>query len=317
MVGVDTTIVIPMRDERATIATMVEVLTTDKPLATRILLVDAGSTDGTVQIAQDLARTHDLVDVIEVGAVWPGRARNIGVAASSTQWVLLLDAGVDVGPELVGSLITARDRQPHARMIIGSYACLSTPRWRSAVIIATKPPRSECDGHRGRYDFMPCLIERDFFCELGGFHDWRAGEDLDFVRRARSKANTVICTSNARIIWEMAPTRSAMIRKWLTYSFHNARNGTSWHRPVLGYAVLGLGLAAAAYPLVGWWALSALLVPHLARTIVRYHRHCCGEDDEVRGGALVFSQALAASLLADIATLVGVLRWRVVRGIGR
>lgn len=317
MVGVDTTIVIPLRDERATIATMVEVLTTDEPLATRILLVDAGSTDGTVQIAQDLARTHDLVDVIEVGAVWPGRARNIGVAASSTQWVLLLDAGVDVGRELVGSLITARDRQPHARMIIGSYACLSTPRWRSAVIIATKPPRSECDGHRGRYDFMPCLIERDFFCELGGFHDWRAGEDLDFVRRARSKANTVICTSNARIIWEMAPTRSAMIRKWLTYSFHNARNGTSWHRPVLGYAVLGLGLAAAAYPLVGWWALSALLVPHLARTIVRYHRHCCGEDDEVRGGALVFSQALAASLLADIATLVGVLRWRVVRGIGR
>ena len=317
MVGVDTTIVIPLRDERATIATMVEVLTTDEPLATRILLVDAGSTDGTVQIAQDLARTHDLVDVIEVGAVWPGRARNIGVAASSTQWVLLLDAGVDVGPELVGSLITARDRQPHARMIIGSYACLSTPRWRSAVIIATKPPRSECDGHRGRYDFMPCLIERDFFCELGGFHDWRAGEDLDFVRRARSKANTVICTSNARIIWEMAPTRSAMIRKWVTYSFHNARNGTSWHRPVLGYAVLGLGLTAAAYPLVGWWALSALLVPHLARTIVRYHRHCCGEDDEVQGGALVFSQALAASLLADIATLVGVLRWRVVRGIGR
>ena len=317
MVGVDTTIVIPLRDERATIATMVGVLTTDEPLATRILLVDAGSTDGTVQIAQDLARTHDLVDVIEVGAVWPGRARNIGVAASSTQWVLLLDAGVDVGPELVGSLITARDRQPHARMIIGSYACLSTPRWRSAVIIATKPPRSECDGHRGRYDFMPCLIERDFFCELGGFHDWRAGEDLDFVRRARSKANTVICTSNARIVWEMAPTRSAMIRKWLTYSFHNARNGTSWHRPVLGYAVLGLGLAAAAYPLVGWWALSALLVPHLARTIVRYHRHCCGEDDEVQGGALVFSQALAASLLADIATLVGVLRWRVVRGIGR
>ena len=84
MAGVDTTIVIPVRDEKATIATMVEVLTTDKPLATRILLVDAGSTDGTVQIAQDLARVHDIVDIIEVGAVWPGRARNIGIAASST-----------------------------------------------------------------------------------------------------------------------------------------------------------------------------------------------------------------------------------------
>ena len=202
-------------------------------------------------------------------------------------------------------------------MIIGSYTCLSTPRWRSAVIIATKPPRSECDGRRGRYDFKPCLIERSFFRELGGFEDWRAAEDLEFVRRARSRADAVICTPNARIIWEMAPTRSAMIRKWLNYSFHNAGTGTSWHRPVLGYAVLSLSLTVASYPLVGWWAVTAPLAPHLARTIVRYRRHCCGEDDEVRGGALVFLQALAVSLLADFATLLGVLRWRVARGAGR
>lgn len=317
MDGVDITIVIPIRDEEATIATIVEVLTTDRPLATSILLVDAGSTDGTVQIARGLARIHDLVDVIEVGPAWPGRARNIGVAASSTRWVLLLDAGVDVGPDLVGSLVDARDRQPNARMIIGSYTCLSTPRWRSAVIIATKPPRSECDGRRGRYDFKPCLIERSFFRELGGFEDWRAAEDLEFVRRARSRADAVICTPNARIIWEMAPTRSAMIRKWLNYSFHNAGTGTSWHRPVLGYAVLSLSLTVASYPLVGWWAVTASLAPHLARTIVRYRRHCCGEDDEVRGGALVFLQALAVSLLADFATLLGFLRWRVARGAGR
>ena len=314
---VDISVVIPIRNEVKNLAAIVEILVGNSPRPARIVLVDGGSTDGTIGIERDLAGRHEIVHLVEAGNVWPGRARNLGVAATSTKWILLVDAGVEVDSNLVQNFGEALEQSPGARMIIGSYACLSTPRWRSAVIIATKLPRSECDGHRGRYDFMPCLIERDFFCELGGFHDWRAGEDLDFVRRARSKANTVICTSNARIVWEMAPTRSAMIRKWLTYSFHNARNGTSWHRPVLGYAVLGLGLAAAAYPLVGWWALSALLVPHLARTIVRYHRHCCGEDDEVRGGALVFSQALAASLIADFATLVGVLRWRVVRGIGR
>ena len=71
MDGVDITSVIPIRDEEATIATIVEVLTTDRPLATSILLVDAGPTDGTVQIARGLARIHDLVDVIEVGPVWP------------------------------------------------------------------------------------------------------------------------------------------------------------------------------------------------------------------------------------------------------
>jgi hypothetical protein len=127
----------------------------------------------------------------------------------------------------------------------------------------------------------------------------------------------VICTPNARIIWEMAPIRSAVIRKWLNYSFHNAGTGTSWYRPVLGYAVLCLSLAVVSYPLVHWWAVTAPLAPYLARTIVRYRRHYCGEHDEVRGGALVFIQALAVSLLADLATLLGVLRWRVAQGAGQ
>ncbi len=127
----------------------------------------------------------------------------------------------------------------------------------------------------------------------------------------------MIFTSNARIVWEMAPTRSAMIRKGLIYSFHNARSGTSWHRRVLGYSVLGLGLASAGCSLVGRWALSAPLLSHLAGTIARDRRICCGDDDEVRGSSVTMFQALAVSLFADFVTLVGVLRWRVVRGVGR
>jgi len=310
MDDVDITIVIPMKDEVETIGAMVGKLASDEPLPTRVLLVDTGSTDGTVQIAQDLTRAHGLVELIEVGAAWPGRARNIGVEASSTRWVLLLDAGVDVGLDLVGSLVDARDGQPNARMIIGSYACLSYPRWRSGVIIATKPPRAECNGHRGRYDFMPCLIESDFFDELGGFRDWRAGEDLDFVRRACSIPGAVVCTPFATVVWEMARTRRAMVRKWMTYSFHNAENGTSWHRPVVWYNALGLLLAVVAIPVLGWWSLCVPILPHLVRTAVRYRRHCLSGDDEVAGGFLVFGQAIVASVLADVATVIGVVIWR-------
>jgi len=305
---VDISVVIPVRNEVNNLAVIVETLVGYSPCPARIVLVDAGSTDGTVDVERDLAGRHEIVHIVEAGDAWPGRARNLGVAATSTKWILFLDAGVEVGSNLVRNFGEAREQNPGARMIIGSFACMADTRWKEAVIVATKPARVECHGYRGRYDFIPCLIEREFFQELGGFKDWRAGEDLEFVTRAKSEPDAVICSPGGRVVWEMAPSRHAMVKKWVTYAFHNAENGTSWHRPVLLHNAVGAVLALLTFPGIGWWCAVALILPHLLRTVVRYRRHC--GDDEIEGGLLVFLQALIASAVVDVATIIGVMRWR-------
>ena len=143
-------VVIPVRNEITTLPVLVAGLLNQTEPIDELVIVDGGSTDGTIGIERDLAGRHEIVHLVEAGDAWPGRARNLGVAATSTKWILLVDAGVEVDSNLVQNLGEALEQSPGARMIIGSYACLSTPRWRSAVIIVTKPPRSECDGHRGR-----------------------------------------------------------------------------------------------------------------------------------------------------------------------
>ena len=307
---VDISVVVPVRNEKKNLATIVETLVSDSPCPSRIVLVDAGSTDGTIRIERDLAGRHEVVCLIEAGGAWPGLARNLGVGATSTKWILFVDAGVEVDSGLVQNFIEAREKRPGIRMVIGSYSCMADTRWREAVIVATKPSRAECHGYRGRYDFMPCLIEREFFQELGGFRDWRAGEDLEFVSRATSEPEAVICSPGARVVWEMAPSRRAMAKKWVTYAFHNAENGTSWHRPVLLHNSLGAVLALLMFLGIGWWCVVAPILPHLLRTLVRYRRHCGNGDDEIEGGPLVFLQALVASVVVDAATLIGVMRWR-------
>ena len=307
---VDISVVVPVRNEEKNLSAIVETLVGALPCPTRIVLVDAGSTDGTIRIERDLASKHEVVCLVEVGDAWPGRARNLGVGATSTKWILFVDAGVEVDSDLVRSFVEAREQSPEARMIIGSFACMADTRWKEAVIVATKPARVECHGYRGRYDFIPCLIQREFFQELGGFRDWRAGEDLEFVGRAKSEPGAVICSPGARVVWEIAPSRRAMVKKWVTYAFHNAENGTSWHRPILLHNALGAVLALLMFPGIGWWCAVALILPHLLRTLVRYRRHCGDGDDEIEGGLLVFLQALVASAVVDIATLIGVMRWR-------
>ena len=302
-------VVIPVRNEITTLPVLVAGLLNQTEPIDELVIVDGGSTDGTIGIERNLADRHEIVYIVEAGDAWPGRARNLGVAATSTKWILFVDAGCEVDSNLVRSFVEAREQSPGVRMVIGSYSCMADTRWKEAVIVATKPARVECHGYRGRYDFIPCLIQREFFQELGGFRDWRAGEDLEFVGRAKSEPGAVICSPGARVVWEMAPSRRAMVKKWVTYAFHNADNGTSWHRPVLLHNALGAVLALLMFPVIGWWCAVVPILPHLLRTFVRYRRHCGDGDDEIEGGLLVFLQALVASAVVDVATLIGVMRW--------
>ena len=98
---VDISVVIPVRNEVENLAAIVEILVGNSPCPARIVLGDGGSTDGTIGIERDLAGRHEIVHLVEAGDAWPGRARNLGVAATSTKWILLVDAGVEVDSHLV------------------------------------------------------------------------------------------------------------------------------------------------------------------------------------------------------------------------
>jgi glycosyltransferase involved in cell wall biosynthesis len=57
-----------------------------------IVIVDDGSTDGTAAVCDALAREHASLHVIHQANAGPGRARDVGIAASSGELVALLDA---------------------------------------------------------------------------------------------------------------------------------------------------------------------------------------------------------------------------------
>ena len=90
-------------DEAARLAGAIESVS----WADEIIVVDCGSTDGTLEIAKRLATR---VEVRE----WPGYAAQKNLAASLARhdWVLSLDADERVSPELAASLQTWRRGRP-------------------------------------------------------------------------------------------------------------------------------------------------------------------------------------------------------------
>src|SRR5207244_861116 len=87
-------LVIPVRNEEQSLPLLVESIRAQTRPPDEIILVDGGSTDGTVALAGALTAADPRFRVIEAGDATPGRGRNVGIAAARHDWIALTDAGI-------------------------------------------------------------------------------------------------------------------------------------------------------------------------------------------------------------------------------
>ncbi len=89
-------VVIVAQDEERTIGRVIEAI---RPIADEVILVDSGSTDKTLEIAQSLGAECRHQD-------WLGYAaqKNLALSLAQSDWVLSLDADEIVTPELVSEI---------------------------------------------------------------------------------------------------------------------------------------------------------------------------------------------------------------------
>ena|SRR2546427_400642 len=95
----DLTIVIPAKNEAALIPRLLESLIRQDYEAmrnTRVLVADAGSTDGTPEMVMSF---KDRLRVSVIPGGLPAKGRNTGAALADTRYVLFVDADVELASD--------------------------------------------------------------------------------------------------------------------------------------------------------------------------------------------------------------------------
>ena len=165
------TIVIPAKNEVAMLPKLLNSLCLQDYAGmgeTRVLVADAGSTDGTVEVALGYC---DRLQVEVIAGGLPSVGRNAGARLAKSKYVLFLDADVELPEPTLLRRALWRMRRRELHLVTTNIACREGGFLDDALYAANNLMQYAGSFVKPFATGMFMLFDRDVFWELGGFNE--------------------------------------------------------------------------------------------------------------------------------------------------
>jgi len=217
-----------------------------------VIVVDGGSTDGTLQI---LEGAPGVTLVSEPGANI-SRGRNVAVRAAAHEVIAVTDADCALAPDWLERML--EPLSAGASVVGGFYRPAGRNLVQRLTAAVSLPDREEV-----RPGWMPSsrslAFRREAFDAVGGYPEWlEVGEDMYFDHRLVESGFEPVLALDAVVEWELRPTPSATWRQYFRYAEGDALGGMYPERHALRFATYAFALLTVVVR--RWW----LVVPAVA-----------------------------------------------------
>ena len=159
-------VVIPVHNAEGTLERALQSVLAQTVRPQEVIVVDDGSTDGSVEVARAFGPT---VSIVQQGHLGPSAARNVGMALSRSEWVALLDADDEWNPIKL-------ERQLSTLSSDDSIVCCATDWTRHREEDSADPKAARVrriattDLHiLNPFQTSSVLVRRDVICQVAGF----------------------------------------------------------------------------------------------------------------------------------------------------
>jgi len=310
-------VVIPVRNEAATIAQLLDWLLCQTLAPDEIVVVDGGSVDDTRAIVQQYAQNHSHIHLLCDADAFPGRGRNLGAAAASNEWLAFTDAGVVPAKDWLARLSEPVSLDPSVDVVYGGWQPVTDTFFKecAAIAYAQVPAKQSHEGFVAARAVFSSLMRRSVWQQVDGFpEDLRSAEDIVFMNRIEDGGFRISYAPQANVNWHMQPNWRSTFSRFVTYSRHNLRAGLgrSWQTRMCWRYLAFLLCSVALIALTKWWpiAIPALfLLMFIARAVNAVWRNRLTYPASVwrTAGRLITITPLL--MLIDAATMLGMLLW--------
>lgn len=212
-------VVIPAYNEADKIAELLQLLLMQAALPHEIIVVDSGSTDNTIEVAQEYWAGRDgssgvELKIIPLGRSYPGASRNAGIKQASQAWIALIDVGIIPDKNWLQALWQCANESDYP--LAYGYCRFSAAGATAAAVCALSY------GYNTQIPVIPSSIfHRDIFDAVGLFRaDLRSTEDIEWEQRLLTYlglADKPSCVNAVTAYRDFPNTLSAIFSKWRLY----------------------------------------------------------------------------------------------------
>jgi GT2 family glycosyltransferase len=218
---VDISIIVPIRNAIRTLPFCLAALERLDPAPRELVLVDNGSSDGSLELIQQFAQRHAPVRVIKEGKRGASAARNAGIQEASGEVIAFTDADCAPEKDWLDEL-----HRPFADGGVGGVAGRVLGRTSSAALelfstLYTFQTPDETRRHSrwspwsGGYPTANLAVRRRLLQDLHGFDEsvMLYGEDYDLCARIYERGRAILYTPAAKVLHYHRTTLSGLLRQ--------------------------------------------------------------------------------------------------------
>lgn len=261
-------VVVTVRNEREHLRDCLDAVAALTYPAYEVVVVDDGSTDGTVAVARDHALAEaGRLRVVEVGTpdrpLGIGASRNRGVEAATHDIIAFTDADcrpsetwlADLVPRLACCALVGGRIRPHDDRPVDVYEGLH-----SSLDMGPRPARVDPDSETPYLATANLVGHRSVF-ETVGFPDRNVAEDVDLCWRALARGFEVVYVPNGVVEHAFAPDPETLVGRRRRYGGSEALLAREYgHGERVSLSAGGTLLAVVVAAVWLGWLFSALPV---------------------------------------------------------
>jgi len=312
-------IVVPTLNEAEHLEGVVHQLLGDAaPAGVRLVIADGGSTDGTVALAERLARQHPAVTLLHNRARVQSAAVNHAVQRHGQGFDVLIrcDAHAAYPPAFCARLVETLERTGADAVVVpldstGDAGLQRVVGWVCNSRLGTGGAAHRAGRASGFVDHgHHAAFRLETFRRCGGYDEtFTHNEDAEFDCRQRALGAKVYLDAEIRVLYRPRASLGALYHQYFNYGGGRSRTvrrhprSLRLRQAVLPANLVGMGLALAlspALPLLALWPLAYLGALGLGATgLVLRHRSL--RAAQAAPVALVMHTAWAAGFLYGLA----------------
>jgi glycosyltransferase involved in cell wall biosynthesis len=306
-------VVIPVRNEAASIGALLNSLLNQTLPPAEIVITDGGSTDATIEIISEFISNGAPVRLFREFDSLPGRSRNLAAAQASNEWIAFIDAGTK--PE-AGWLASLAEQGSYADIVYGSYEPIVDTLFKKCAVIASVAPPVEIHGRLVRTrSVASMMLKRAIWQAVGGFpENLRSAEDLLFLNAIEQKSSRIAHAPSALVHWQVQVTPLGTFKRFVTYARNNMRAGLwrQWQAAIFKrYGLLLVSAVPAFWFGARWFLVSTMLwflmLASRASVALWRNRLCYPAGIAINTVRMLVLIPILGML--DAATIIGTFQW--------